>query len=203
MKKLLKLSILSLSMVFIFGFSTNGVNASSNVNVSSGETLKEKELLEQLDQETIDMFNEIDKYIIQDENGKSVVDIDAAIKNNVDAKTLEVMNVFNEISTTEKTNFSPSVSNGGFTTLDFSLPIGNYGNYCGKGNKGGTAIDDLDRACKAHDACFLGLTNTSSKNKKCNFDFVYKLLPIVQVNPPVTYKGIYARAALKLFSQNM
>lgn len=197
------MGILSLSMVFVFGFSTNGVNASSSVKVSSNEISKEEELFEKLDQETIDMFNEIDKYITQDENGRSIVDIDAAVKNNVDAKTLEVMNVFNEISKTEKNNFSPNVSNGGITTFDFSLPIGNYGNYCGKGNKGGTAIDDLDRACKAHDACFLGLTNTSSKNKKCNYDFVYKLLPIVQVSSPLTYKGIYARAALKLFSGNM
>ncbi len=29
-----------------------------------------------------------------------------------------------------------------------------HGNYCGRGNRGGEPVDDLDAACKAHDDCY-------------------------------------------------
>lgn len=118
----------------------------------------------------------MDKYTVTDEKGYSTIDVAAAEANGVSEEFLAVMRMTNEISASENKTVSP----GKITTYAFDLPIGNYGKYCGKGNKGGTAIDDLDRACKAHDACFLGMFNVSEKNKKCNIAFVSKLLPIVQ-----------------------
>ncbi|RFA35946.1 hypothetical protein CAI16_06725 [Virgibacillus dokdonensis] len=88
-------------------------------------------------------------------------------------------------------------------TLGFKYPIGNYGRYCGKGNKGGKPIDNLDKACQAHDRCFLGFKNKSTKNKECNQRFVRALLPIIQANSELTKKGAYARAAAYLFTKHM
>ncbi|KQS23548.1 hypothetical protein ASF99_13675 [Exiguobacterium sp. Leaf187] len=194
-----KKGFLLFAVLFIFTITTQSVGASSPLIFDEPEeSTDSSELLKDLDQETLDLFKEMDKYTVTDEKGYSTIDVAAAEANGVSEEFLAVMRMTNEISASENKTVSP----GTITTYAFDLPIGNYGKYCGKGNKGGTAIDDLDRACKAHDACFLGMFNVSEKNKKCNIAFVSKLLPIVQKTSITSYKGIYARGALKIFSKN-
>ncbi|MEI3612212.1 phospholipase A2 family protein [Pseudogracilibacillus sp. SO30301A] len=124
------------------------------------------------------------------------MDIVAAESNGLQPETLNVINIINNMEDFE-------VKDGEISTFDFAFPIGNYGRYCGKGNKGGSPIDDLDRACQVHDGCFLGFKNTSTKNKQCNQRFVKALLPIIQANSEFTKKGAYARVAAYLFTKYM
>lgn len=157
----------------------------------------ENEILQDLDQETINMFEELDKYLIENEDGSIRLDKESAELDNVEPEILNLIDIINNMEEeVEK-------QGGEISTYDFAFPIGNYGRYCGKGNKGGTPIDDLDRACKTHDGCFLGFNNKSAKNKKCNRNFVRSLLPIIQANSELTKKGAYARAAVYLFKGNM
>lgn len=159
------------------------------------EYSNENQVLENLDQETIDMFEEIEKYLTEDEDGNITIDEETAKSDGVNEETLNVIKIINDLEN--------ETENEEFSTFDFDIPVGNYGRYCGKGNKGGVPIDDLDRACQAHDNCFLGLTNKSAKNKKCNRNFVTALLPIVQANSELTTKGAYARGAIFIFKRNM
>lgn len=197
MEKLFKSGCLILAtMIFMFTTIPQNVNAEMNTVIDEKNQSDKRlsEILDSLDQETVDMLNELDKYLVEDEDGNIKVDIVAAEFDNVQPEILNVMNIFNDMSAFE---------GGEVTTYGFSLPLGNYGNYCGKGNKGGTPIDDLDRACQAHDRCFLGFNNKTAKNKTCNYDFLYKVMPIVQYTSIFTYKGAYARAALALFKKNI
>ncbi|MGV3078566.1 phospholipase A2 family protein [Streptococcus pluranimalium] len=59
--------------------------------------------------------------------------------------------------------------------------IGDYGNYCGKGNNGWNKepIDDLEAACKENDKCFKGF----NKDKRaCNQAFFKRLAPNMEKN---------------------
>lgn len=203
MKKMFKGVCLAL-VAIIFMFTSIPQNASAEVNVKKVEDEQVlSEMLDNLDQETKDLFNEMDKYLIESEDGQVSVDVIAAKRDNVKPEVLNVMEILNDINELENSEVINKFENEGIITYGFSFPIGNYGNYCGKGNEGGKPIDDLDSACKSHDACFLGFNNKTAKNKKCNFNFVGRLLPIVQYTSVLSYKGAYARAAVHLFKGNM
>ncbi|WP_116277775.1 phospholipase A2 family protein [Virgibacillus dokdonensis] len=155
------------------------------------------EILNDLDQETIDMFGELDKYLIESADRSIKLNVTAAELEDVRPELLNVINIVNDMGD------NLEVENEVMNTLGFKYPIGNYGRYCGKGNKGGKPIDNLDKACQAHDRCFLGFKNKSTKNKECNQRFVRALLPIIQANSELTKKGAYARAAAYLFTKHM
>ncbi|MGM0140291.1 hypothetical protein IGI65_002776 [Enterococcus sp. DIV0755b] len=151
------------------------------------------------DSNTLILMESLDQYTTKKENGALVFDVDKAVAEQQSQEVIEVGEVLNLISR--------DIDNYGFhdgaePVLRALFPIGSYGNYCGKGNKGWNKnpIDDLDSACREHDKCFQGF---NAKSKACNRAFVRRLLPIVQTNSPLTYKGAYAAAALKLFSSNM
>lgn len=151
------------------------------------------------DSNTLNLMNSLDKYISKNDNGALIFDIESASQAQESQEVLKVGEVINSIS--QDIN-EVGFHDGTEPVLRWLFPIGSYGNYCGKGNKGWDKkpIDDLDSACREHDKCFKGF---NAKSKSCNRAFVKRLLPIVQTNSPLTYKGAYAAAALKLFSSNM
>lgn len=161
---------------------------------TSAETTNEQEvdniLSDKLDQETINTINEVEKYLIASEDGNFKVDLKSAKSDNADPEVLNIL---------EKASENEENEEGEISILSFDLPIGNYGNYCGKGNLGGQPIDDLDSACQYHDGCFKGFSDTSAANKKCNMGFIKRLAPIIYKNNGLTTKGAYARAAVAIF----
>lgn len=207
MKKLIKLLGSMLTLLLIFFNSNIPVNAQDEVeSVDYREEPIEEIQYESFEEflnknpETQEMFNTLDLYLTKQENGGLSFDFESAFADNVDSETIEVGLAIHSIT--------QSINEKGFNkglqpTVRALFPIGSYGNYCGKGNKGMTKkpIDDLDSACRAHDRCFKGF---NSKSKACNRAFVKRLMPIVQKNKgKTTYKAVYARAAMKLFSKNM
>lgn len=175
--------------IFTFSLSNNKVFADTN----------NADIYSEFDDNTLNLMTSLDKYISKSDNGALIFDIETASKANEDKNVLAVGEVINFLA--------QDINESGFhdatePLLRWLFPIGSYGNYCGKGNNGWDKqpIDELDSACREHDKCFKGF---NSKSKACNREFVRKLLPIVQTNSATTYKGIYAAAALKLFSSNM
>jgi len=184
-----KVGFLFLATV-IFLFTVIPQNASAAIK-KNNETYEELfESLGGVDQETIDLFNELDKYRVESEGGSFKVDVTTAELDGVQSEVLNVMNILNAMLTgdEEASEIMPLAL----------FPIGSYGNYCGKGNNGydKTAIDNLDSACRTHDMCFTGFNSSSAA---CNQVFIGALLPIVQATTAHTTKGAYARAAVALF----
>lgn len=187
MLKSFKVGFLFLSAV-IFIFTVIPQNASASVKSKTNEELFES--LGGLDQETLDMFNELDKYRIELGDGSFKLDTTTAELEGVQPEVLNVINIVNVMAKDVDAEISP-----------FALfPIGSYGNYCGKGNNGydKTPIDNLDSACRDHDKCFKGWNDASIP---CNQVFVGKLMVIVQATSAISDKGAYARAALYLFKE--
>ena len=187
MNNMFKVGFLFLSAV-IFMFTVIPQNASASVksNTKTNEELFES--LGGLDQETLDMFNELDKYRIELEDGSFKLDVTTAELEGVQSEVLNVINIVNGMV---------KDVDGEISALAL-FSIGSYGNYCGKGNNGydKKPIDDLDSACRDHDKCFKGWNDASIP---CNQVFVGKLLVIVQATSAVSDKGAYARAAVYLF----
>jgi hypothetical protein len=184
-----------LSMVLIFSLPQKTVSASEEDSDVSVHNDIEQLMNEELDQELIDIFNELDNYTLVDENGLKTIDLVSAEQNNASEEIIEIGTVMNSMAKdVDKDN---SYKNTEEIVLYSLFPIGSYGNYCGKGNNGydKTPIDNLDSACRAHDKCFNGFFK---KNTTCNQAFIKKLLPIVQ-SERFSKKGIYAFAAIQLF----
>lgn len=188
----IKLLMLSFSGILMFFFAN-----SNTANAEEFDTLSfESEIESALSEEDVELFDQLDKYTYTTSEGTKEFDVAAAKEANASVEVITVGTKMNELLVEYKTNSSSN--SAGMITIQGLFPIGSYGNYCGKGNNVGSyPKDNLDRACKYHDKCWNGVFG---KNTKCNRAFVRRLLPIVQTTSPLTYKGIYARAAMKLFS---
>lgn len=147
-------------------------------------------LYDNLTPENQQLMLTLDQYIAVDNNGSVKFDLQKAKQDQQSIDVLNVGNAINDLSLNIEAEGYTSTVNGVFRAL---FPIGSYGNYCGKGNKGWNKkpIDDLDAACRSHDACFKGF---NAKSKSCNRAFISKLRPIANRTPITTYKGVYARA---------
>lgn len=153
-------------------------------------------LYDNLTPENQQLMMTLDQYIAVDNNGSVKFNLQKAKQDQQSIDVLNVGNAINDLSLNIEAEGYTSTVNGVFRAL---FPIGSYGNYCGKGNNGWNKkpVDDLDAACRAHDVCFKGF---NAKSKSCNRAFISKLRPIANRTPITTYKGVYARAAIKLFS---
>lgn len=150
-----------------------------------------------LDRNSTNILQELDKVTEFNEQGLPVVNLEAADEMGVSEEAMEVALNLNQIVKDIETNGESST----LAAMERALiPVGAYGNYCGKGNKGWDVapIDDLDSACRVHDKCFKGFTKD---NRSCNREFLRNLLPIIQKNSVLTPKGAYALAAYKLFAK--
>ncbi|THJ66485.1 hypothetical protein E8P82_08480 [Arthrobacter echini] len=74
-------------------------------------------------------------------------DMSAARAAGADAATLEMGAIINRLAAGQK-----SVSDGQMSTNGLSLPL--WGNWCGPGHGGGSAVDVLDSICRTHDKCY-------------------------------------------------
>ncbi|MDT0700360.1 phospholipase A2 family protein [Staphylococcus chromogenes] len=72
-----------------------------------------------------------------------------------------------------------------------------YGRYCGKGNKGGKPIDDLDAACKRHDECY---AKHGWGKCKCDKPFIKATAKVARNKKYSSYKRKKAAQASVLFS---
>ena len=80
----------------------------------------ENQILQDLDQETINMFEELDKYLIENEDGSIRLDKESAELDNVEPKILNLIDIINNMEEeVEK-------QGGEISTYDFAFPIGNY-----------------------------------------------------------------------------
>lgn len=150
-----------------------------------------------LDSDKVATLNELDSVTEFNEKGLPVVNLDQAYNVGLSGEAMEVALNLNEIVRDIETNGESSAIASMEKAL---LPIGSYGNYCGKGNNGWSKqpIDDLDAACREHDKCFKGFTKD---NRACNQAFLRRLAPIMQKNNTTSKKGGYALAAFYLFSK--
>lgn len=147
-----------------------------------------------LDPVTQEIWTDMDKYITVEPSGKKVFNMAEASDNGESDLLLEMGKNFNNISSAMDENSQDTVK----SLERMLLPIGSYGNYCGKGNRPGTnPIDNLDSACRTHDNCY---ARSGWGNKTCDRNFVRALLPIIQTTNATTYKYWYAVAAAKIFS---
>ncbi|NME50441.1 phospholipase A2 family protein [Enterococcus cecorum] len=190
-----KLILTLLGGIFLFS-TTFSKSVHAEENNESTQILKELYL--SISEDYKAFWDDVDYYVEIDENNIPSLNIKEFIAHHTSDTAYDFAFQMHSISVDIK-------NNGLQNTVDkmnrWLFPIGAYGNYCGKGNKGWNKkpIDDLDSACREHDKCFKGFFKN---NDKCNRDFIRKLLPIIQANPG-TKKGIYAMAAAKLFSFNM
>lgn len=151
-----------------------------------------EEVYSELPVEVINIYKELDKVSEIDETGLVVVNIEAARKQGISDQAMNIAYIINDLGNT--------IRDEGNEVFFRKVFYGVYGNFCGSGNNGWLTqpIDDLDAACRLHDTCFTG---SYSKNDPCNQEFLRKLLPIIQVTPPLSHKGIVAIGAYRLFSQ--
>lgn len=187
-----------LKLFFATFISLNFVFFPADIEITNAKEIAspnfDNEILSSLSKEDTELFNQLDKYTILSEKEYQKIDVEQAIKDGASDNVIKVGNMINGII---EQNGQNTIENKEIDPYAL-LPIGSYGNYCGAGNKPGSSpIDNLDTACMHHDKCWNGVFGN---NTTCNRQFVRRLLPIVQATTPVTYKGIYARAALKLFS---
>lgn len=79
-------------------------------------------------------------------DGSTYFDTDAALAANADSTILEMGEVINQLSASQQPAPEGQVSTRA------SLPI--WGNWCGPGHGGGSAVDVLDSICRTHDRCY-------------------------------------------------
>lgn len=144
-----------------------------------------------------DALKEAAKYITIDEDGRKIIDILGAKQSNEDKYIIRILEIAEQIQQDEEIAINSLSSHSLNVEPKLYNNLSRYGHYCGKGNDGWnkTPIDDLDRACKAHDRCYVWGGN----NTQCNATFCSSLNKIIAKNPKTTYKGAYARSARLIF----
>ncbi|MEK4758090.1 hypothetical protein I6G25_11230 (plasmid) [Macrococcoides caseolyticum] len=81
------------------------------------------------------------------------------------------------------------------STRSFNVVV--YGKYCGKGDKGGSPIDTLDKACQAHDRCY---ANYGWGNCNCDRILLATASVIASSSKYGTKQRIAARAVTTFFA---
>lgn len=140
----------------------------------------------ELPQFAVELLEKIDQYVVSDENEDRYFDLEAAIANQEGDLVIQAGEAFNSIKAENET--SPYAR--------LRIPGISYGNYCGPGNNKKNPIDDLDRACKAHDGCY----KWGGNNTTCNKNLCKALVPVIQLAQQNPTKLVYATAAYKYFS---
>ncbi|MDY3042706.1 phospholipase A2 family protein, partial [Streptococcus pluranimalium] len=179
---------------FVFSILTIFLAFLAFSNIVSADT---NDFYNLLDGDNVAILNELDSVTEFNEEGLPVVNLEQAYNVGLSDEAIEVALNLNAIVRDIETNGESSA----IASMERALfPIGDYGNYCGKGNNGWNKqpIDDLDAACREHDKCFKGFTKD---NRACNQAFLRRLAPIMQKNNVTSKKGGYASAAFYLFSK--
>lgn len=162
----------------------------SNTVSASTTQPKDQELYSQLDDTTKSQLAELDKYLV-DVDGIKFFDYDKAESSGASDAIL-TMGAENNVWA-QDIKYYGLKSGEKIAMARINMLV--YGNYCGKGNNGKKPIDDLDSACKSHDACYVWGGN----NTKCNHNFGLKLLPIIQRSNALSYKHLVATTAFSIF----
>jgi len=75
-----------------------------------------------------------------------------------------------------------------------------YGNYCGRGNRGGPPIDDLDAICLAHDKCYNTASGHEAPMIACDAELLRRTRDFLE-RPRLTVKQrLMAKAMLAYFT---
>ena len=78
-----------------------------------------------------------------------------------------------------------------------------YGNYCGRGNRGGPPIDDLDAICMAHDKCYNTASGHPGPKVACDTDLLQRTQEYLS-RPNLTLKQkLVAKAMLAFFKRRV
>ncbi|WP_438830874.1 phospholipase A2 family protein [Streptococcus pluranimalium] len=179
---------------FVFSILTIFLAFLAFSNIVSADT---NDFYNLLDGDNVAILNELDSVTEFNDKGLPVVNLEQAHNVGLSDEAIEVALNLNEIVRDIETNGESSA----IASMERALfPIGDYGNYCGRGNNGWNKqpIDDLDAACREHDKCFKGFLKD---NRACNQAFLRRLAPIMQKNNVTSKKGGYASAAFYLFSK--
>lgn len=76
-----------------------------------------------------------------------------------------------------------------------------YGNYCGKGNRGGPPIDDLDAICMDHDKCYHTADGHPGPKGTCDLELLKRTQEYL-TRPNLTLKQkLVAKAMLAYFKR--
>ncbi len=86
-------------------------------------------------------------FIVTDATGTSTFDVDAATQAGASPETLLAGEAFNDMVSIRSAS---QPSDGARVAAGFPV----WGNWCGPGHGGGTAVDTLDRLCERHDKCY-------------------------------------------------
>ena len=73
-----------------------------------------------------------------------------------------------------------------------------YGNYCGRGNRGGPPIDDLDAICMAHDKCYNTASGHSGPQGICDLDLLKRIEEYL-TRPNLTLKQKLVARAMRAY----
>lgn len=95
----------------------------------------------------------LDQYLTGPVSDSSVpsFDRDRALADGASDELVQAGDIYNQMASAYASE-SASDSTDGMTTMKLSLPV--WGNWCGPGYGGGSAVDLLDRACRTHDKCY-------------------------------------------------
>lgn len=110
----------------------------------------------------------IESHQVQSPDGLTLFDAASAASEGIDARIIEVGNVYNDIVRDQATLTDDAIA-------DRDLNPTNYGNWCGAKNSGpGEPINSLDRACMGHDHCL----NINRPTCDCDREFIDRLRAI-------------------------
>lgn len=195
-----KKSVLFAMLVFVFGFMFLGdagpITAQEKINDDVELEAYKNIDLELDDDIDLEVYEEYTYY--SKEEGLYLFDTNAALKTETNKeKAILFGQIFNSLSREYKEDPKKAID----TVTTYSLNPTKYGNWCGKGQKGGTPIDDLDWACARHDVCY---AQRGWGNSFCNSEFVKELRAIknnsTKYNKLSWYGKTYLNAAILLFS---
>lgn len=92
----------------------------------------------------------LDQYLTGPANksGVPTFDRDRAVADGASDDLIQAGTLYNKMAST----YASEQVTGDIATQKLSLPV--WGNWCGPGYGGGSAVDLLDSACRAHDKCY-------------------------------------------------
>lgn len=192
-----KFLLVSLTVFICLSFLPNKILAYASEPEPELINIEQRLDLGDFDQETQLFYKELAKYLIENENGELKFDT-SLINEETPEDIIKVGEILNDFTEEDVEQIEQISARGlwGPVIIIGGKKLSHYGNYCGKGNNGKKPIDNLDKACQAHDKCYKGF---GKGNKKCNTEFRKKLQPIIKATKATSHKGAYARAAMLLF----
>ena len=138
-----------MSMLIMTGgvpaLASSGTYAGTESSMSAVVSIRDNSAKKSTSKEFGDEVAKAGKYMRTAPDGSFYFDVDAAKASGESATILEVGVAVNQFSAVQNGRSDDTMSARG-------LPL--WGNWCGPGHGGGSAVDVLDSICRTHDQCY-------------------------------------------------